>query len=115
MEFHRYHPGAPLKEGKYGIAEPIPNGQLFDKADQNTLILVPGVMFDRQGYRLGYGKGYYDRFLSRPETMGGLRIGITPSALLTDTLPHDPWDIPMQALATETGMLIMPSGQPPIG
>jgi 5-formyltetrahydrofolate cyclo-ligase len=105
MDFHRYHPDAPLRDGKYGIAEPHPDGAPFEQADAQTLILVPGVLFDRQGYRLGYGKGYYDRFLSHPGMADLQRIGIVPAPLLVDALPHDPWDIPMQVLINETGIL----------
>ena len=73
------------------------------------LILVPGVGFDLHGRRLGYGKGYYDRFLSRwnPQAHPPQRpiyTGLTFSIQIVSTLPHDPWDIPLDFLVSEQGV-----------
>lgn len=56
------------------------------------LVLVPALVLDRRGYRLGYGGGYYDRFLPRlrPDCR---TIGVAP--FLVDELPTDPWDVPV--------------------
>lgn len=102
LSFFRYHPGAPLETGQYGIREPSRSEPLGD-APKGTLILIPGLMFDRQGYRLGYGKGYYDRFLSALTTPCQLAAPV-PEALLCDQLPHDPWDVKIPALITEAGL-----------
>lgn len=91
---------------KYGMLEPAPNSPVVSEGILQA-ILVPGLSFDRQGYRLGYGKGYYDRFLARLGP-GVLTIGLVPEALVLETLPKDPWDIPVQYLASETG--IRPTG-----
>ena len=62
------------------------------------LIVVPGVAFDRQGNRLGRGKGYYDRFLQ--QHMEVKRIGICFDFQLVDELPADPWDIKMDEVVS---------------
>jgi len=90
---------APLIQHSYGMLEPSPGSPEVDPAILEA-ILVPGLAFDRNGYRIGYGKGYYDRFLSqlRPEV---LTIGLVPEALIVQKIVQDPWDIPVQFLATE--------------
>jgi 5-formyltetrahydrofolate cyclo-ligase len=66
-------------------------------------ILVPGLAFDRAGYRLGRGAGVYDRLLaSLPEHV--LRIGLIPSARLVETLPREAHDVPMHAVVTPEGV-----------
>lgn len=103
LVFYPYQANTTLEPGKYGIATPPRVGNPFTPSSDPALILVPGVMFDRQGYRLGYGKGYYDRFFSRfktdPETF--IRLGIVPEVLWVEALPNDPWDIPMHGIVTE--------------
>ncbi len=77
-----------LSEGMYGIYEPISHTP-FDKTKIDVAI-VPGVAFDKDGYRIGYGKGYYDRFLA---DISPLKIGLTHSELFFDSLPHDENDV----------------------
>lgn len=67
--------------------------------DPHTLILVPGVAFDRAGNRLGRGAGWYDRLL--PRLSHGTRWGLAFALQLVDSLPVDPWDVPMDAVITE--------------
>ncbi|MBB6099422.1 5-formyltetrahydrofolate cyclo-ligase [Deinobacterium chartae] len=66
-------------------------------------VLVPGLAFDRAGYRLGYGVGFYDRFLpTLPQ--GCVRVGVTTEALRVDALPSEPHDVPVDFVATEAGV-----------
>ena len=68
-----------------------------------TLVIVPGLTFDRTGYRIGYGGGYYDRFLARvPAANSAAMIFNT---MLLDALPHDPWDIPVSIIITESEII----------
>jgi len=60
-------------------------------------ILVPGIGFDRERYRIGYGKGYYDRFLAGTGNIPTIGIGFKEQ-LCEELLPHDPWDVPVHEL-----------------
>jgi 5-formyltetrahydrofolate cyclo-ligase len=86
----------------YGFWEPAPSSQPVDPACLEA-VLVPGLAFDARGHRLGYGQGYYDRFLGqlKPTT---LTIGVVAEPLIIAELPTDLWDIPVQYLATEWGV-----------
>lgn len=91
MAFYRYRQGDPLEPtGHYRIAEPQP----LERVAPSTLdlIVVPAMAYDAEGYRLGRGRGYYDRYLSstRAYTVG-VSLGLLPIA----SLPRSPWDIPM--------------------
>ncbi|MDD3898381.1 MAG: 5-formyltetrahydrofolate cyclo-ligase, partial [Syntrophomonadaceae bacterium] len=57
-----FRPGEDMGRGSFGIREPLGEPFTVDKID---VVIVPGLVFDASGYRLGYGKGYYDRFLPR--------------------------------------------------
>lgn len=82
-----------LSPSHFGVLEPVDGERVL--LDRVGLVLVPGIAFDRQGYRLGYGKGYYDRLLS---AYGGRTIGLAYSFQITEALPREPWDIPVEAL-----------------
>ncbi len=89
-----------LVEGAYGIMEPR-RGQEPIPPTQVDLVVVPGVVFDRSGNRLGYGAGYYDRFLEscRPEVV---RVALAFDLQLIDHLPAEPHDQRMDYVITET-------------
>ncbi|MGA7953540.1 MAG: 5-formyltetrahydrofolate cyclo-ligase [Gloeobacterales cyanobacterium] len=94
---------SPIRKNSYGIPEPLADSPLFDPTEAD-LCLVPLLAWDSRGYRLGYGGGFYDRFLvSYPlET-----IGIVHRAFGVDILPFDPaWDIPLKAVCTGEGVRI---------
>lgn len=68
------------------------------------LVLIPGVAFDRRGHRLGFGQGYYDRFLpSLPAS--ACRVGLAFSGQVVEAVPADPWDVPVHFLVTEEGVI----------
>ena len=84
---------------KYGMLQPAPQHcQVFTPEDID-LITVPGIAFDAKGYRIGYGGGYYDRFLNKcPQA---LWVGLAFEAqLIPDALPEE-WDIPVHQIVTE--------------
>lgn len=91
---------ADLRPGRYGIAEPQAHAPVIDKMDID-LVLAPGLLFDRQGRRMGQGGGYYDRFLAGYR---GYVCGIAFEAQVVRALPAMPHDMPMDALATERGI-----------
>lgn len=89
-----------LQEGAFGILEPCPSG--FDHhVDEADLVVVPGVAFDHIGHRLGYGKGFYDRFLQHPGRTAHL-IGLCHDFQVVESpLPADAHDIPMEVIVTD--------------
>ncbi len=97
----------PLQSGTYGITEPHPDCPTL-AADQVDLILVPAVACDRQGYRLGYGGGFYDRLLSDPAWATKRTIGIVFDFARLPQLPADAWDQSLSAVCTETGLFAVP-------
>ena len=68
------------------------------------VVVVPGLAFDRHGTRLGFGLGYYDRFLARLPA-GVPRVGVCADALLVDALPRDPHDVAMTHVATPSQLV----------
>jgi 5-formyltetrahydrofolate cyclo-ligase len=97
ISFYRYSDGN-LVKGQFGIMEPLPQA----KVKAIDLLIVPGIAFDRRGYRLGYGKGYYDKFLSK---ITAVSIGLAYSIQLVENLPHGSHDRRMNAIATENGVV----------
>lgn len=85
-----------LHEGTFGIQEP--EGETFEAFDQIDLVVVPGMAFDKEGNRLGRGKGFYDRLL--PKLTHAKKIGICFPYQLVDYVPTDPFDIPMDKIIT---------------
>lgn len=90
--------------GAYGIMEPQPIVPTLEP-DEVDLILVPAIACDYQGYRLGYGGGYYDRLLSSAPWASKPTVGIVFEFAYLQHLPIDSWDKPLQGVCTETGLL----------
>ena len=96
MFFHPYDAHR-LVRHPFGMAEPAADSPIV-APEEIDLALVPGLAFDRHGWRLGYGGGYFDRFLKE---FSGVSAGIVFQALLLDSIPHTALDIPMQWVVTE--------------
>lgn len=91
-----------VEEGRWGITEPKAKGEPVDP-QVIDLVVVPGVAFDRQGHRLGYGAGYYDRFLPRLAP-GTPRIGLAFSCQRVERIPAEAFDRRVSAVITEDGV-----------
>lgn len=100
MRFYFLCEDARLSEGAYGIPEPPADAPLCTP-DGQALCILPGLSFDLSGNRLGYGKGYYDRYLT---TFPGVTIGAVYSHMVLKSVPTDAHDIPAHLLVTEKGM-----------
>ncbi|MGC9325656.1 MAG: 5-formyltetrahydrofolate cyclo-ligase [Desulfomonilia bacterium] len=99
-----FHPAESRREftpGCYGIPEPT----CRDACNISDIdcMFVPGVVFDRQRYRLGYGKGYYDRLIGNYPHI--LTIGVCFDEFLIDSLPVDPWDMNVDLVVTQSAVI----------
>lgn len=101
LVWHSWQPEEALQLNKYGIREPLTTAPVV--APQTAdLILVPTVACDYQGYRLGYGGGFYDRLLSSTAGFKIPTIGIVFDYAYVPQLPTDPWDMKLNFICTET-------------
>lgn len=101
LEFSRWSAGGALREGPFGAQ--VPQHDDFVLPD---IVIVPLVAFDRNGGRLGYGGGFYDRTLERLRKAGPLKAyGFAYAAQEADALPLEPTDQPLDAIVTEKGIL----------
>ena len=91
-----------LSSGALGVLEPSPEGRIAMNPESFDLVIIPGVAFDRQGGRLGYGKGYYDRFL---EQTGAFRLALAFNFQVLEKVPTEKHDVPMNGILTESGII----------
>ncbi len=92
---------ADLKAGHYGILEPLDTAEEIVPEDID-LILAPALACDRMGYRLGYGGGYYDRFLGRTHAVCA---ALCASVRVRENLPHEAFDRRCHSIITEREVL----------
>lgn len=97
MEVRRFDPDKPLVRVSFGISEPGEDCPLLERKAIG-LVLVPAVCYDRRGYRLGFGGGYYDRWL---EGFSGVTVGLCREAVLQDRVPTEAHDAKVDFLLTE--------------
>ena len=112
LEFVAWREGQSFKPGAFGIPEPA-DGAVVAFADHDA-VLVPLVAFDEDCHRLGQGGGFYDRALAPlPSGAGAARpaaIGVAYSFQQVARVPRDSWDIALDAVVTDTGVLVAGGG-----
>jgi 5,10-methenyltetrahydrofolate synthetase len=98
LAFREWHPGVELAKGALDIPYPVGSAEIVPEA-----VLLPMNGWDPQGYRLGYGAGFFDRTLA---SLGKhpVVIGISYEQARLDTIHPQPWDIPVDYLVTERGV-----------
>ena len=103
------NPAADLSPGYKGIPEPIPSLADLQRVTPQSIdiAIIPGAVFDRSGYRLGYGGGYYDRFLVKKAPQA-YRIGLAFSLQLVNRIPALSHDAPLDMLITEKEVFVWP-------
>ncbi|MCB9616271.1 MAG: 5-formyltetrahydrofolate cyclo-ligase [Sandaracinus sp.] len=99
---HAHEPGDVLDESGFGVPEPSPDAPRVDLASVDV-VLVPGLAFDPNGFRIGYGKGYYDQLL--PTLPNAFRLAVGYDFQLVVEVPSLPHDVPVQAIVTDTRTL----------
>jgi 5-formyltetrahydrofolate cyclo-ligase len=100
LMWHRWQLGEALVAGAFGILEPPATNPEIQAAEVDW-ILVPCVGCDRRGYRIGYGGGFYDRLLEKPEWRKVQTIGITFEFGIVEDLGPEAWDQPLNYVCTE--------------
>ncbi len=100
MDIHAVRDPNELGSGQFGLIEPVLGLARLVTEPAPDIVLVPALAFDQRGFRLGFGGGYYDRFLPRL-TQPHLRIGLAYDFQLAKHLPAEPWDIPVQRIITQ--------------
>lgn len=93
-----------LELGHYNIL--TPKKEYIREVDPSTidLVLVPGAAFDKRGYRIGYGGGYYDRFFTTLDK-DTIKIGLAFQLQIIDKVPNDQYDLPVDYIITENGLI----------
>jgi 5-formyltetrahydrofolate cyclo-ligase len=101
LEFYTIKSMEELKPGAFGVLEPEQKAENRITDLNSGLCIVPALSFDREGFRLGFGKGYYDRFLSEFEAF---TVGLCYSDCVVDRLPHGKYDKNVDILVTEKSL-----------
>lgn len=96
LELRCFHGAHEMKMGAFGIAEPT--GTLFTDYAKIDFVAVPGIAFDKNGNRLGRGKGYYDRLL--PQLTNAFKAGICYPYQVVDEVPVEAYDVKMDRIIT---------------
>lgn len=102
LEFRRYSYGDQLLINTYGISQPLENQKLL-LPTTNTILCLPALAVDHQGYRLGSGGGYYDRYLNQVPALTS--IAVVYKAQLITELPHQLHDQPVTSYCTQEGVV----------
>lgn len=102
MEFFCITDFDQLASGAYGILEPDPAQCRKLTAFSDSVCIVPALAYDKAGYRLGFGKGYYDRFLSR---YSGQSVGLIYESCFCEHLPHGEFDCRVETVLTESQVI----------
>lgn len=104
MDFFHYTANTQVSKNRFGIVEPV-DGDLITPA-QIDMVLTPLVAFDDNGTRLGMGGGYYDRYLAQTQAQV---LGVAYACQRSESLlPDEPWDMDLNAVVTENGVLEFP-------
>lgn len=106
MEFYLIRSFDDLAPRTFGVLEPDPEHCVRLTDFSGSVCIVPGLAFDFLGYRLGYGKGYYDRFLSGYRHT---KIGVVYASCATPRLMHGRYDVPVNLLVTEKYLRKIPA------
>lgn len=92
-----------VKLGHFSVREPDTSKCLKVTSYEDCICFVPGISFNSKGYRLGYGKGYYDRFLSKHSLIS---VGVCYNELINDNIPIDEYDASVDYIITQDKMIL---------
>ncbi|MER2106555.1 MAG: 5-formyltetrahydrofolate cyclo-ligase [Solibacillus sp.] len=103
MDFYTIDGFFQTERSKMAILEPIPELTKLVAKDELDVIIVPGIVFDTCGYRIGFGGGYYDRFLAG---YTGKTIALAFDEQVVSLVPTDPYDLPVERIITDKNTYI---------
>ena len=104
MKYHIVNSLDELSPDSYDLLEPAEDAPVYDpQSPGGAVCFVPGLVYDRAGYRLGYGKGFYDRYLSG---FSGCTIGVVYSDYILKEVPRGRFDVTVDILLTEKGVRV---------
>lgn len=109
LTFHEIATREQLAAGSFGIPEPCPVGDVSG-APLADLLVVPGVAFDLRGHRIGFGKGYYDRYLAGLQRLP-LLVGFCHDFQLIEAVPSEGHDIRMDCVVTDRRVVTVVTGR----
>jgi len=106
MEFFLIKSTDDLDSGRFGIPTPKPDCEKLEKSayPDRMVMVVPALAFDKEGYRLGYGKGYYDRYINE---LNVTSVGLVYSGFIADKLPRGRYDMSVDLLVSEKGVRLI--------
>lgn len=93
LELRQYQGVAQMQKGAFDILEPV--GKSLSDLSEIDFAIIPGMAFTREGLRMGRGRGFYDRLLPRLKCR---RIGVCFDCQIVESLPLDPWDVPLDGV-----------------
>lgn len=102
MIFYKINSFEQVEKQYHDLLEPIPNKSERINKKQIDLLIVPGLLFDRNGFRIGFGGGYYDRFLT---DFPNETLSLLSQLQLVDKIPTDAYDIPVKYLVVENEII----------
>ncbi|MDC3415521.1 5-formyltetrahydrofolate cyclo-ligase [Aquibacillus salsiterrae] len=103
LVFYRLISYEQLEKVYSNLLEPRPIKEMIVKKSDMDLLIVPGMVFDRKGYRIGFGGGYYDRFL---KGFSGISLSLAMNEQIVDCIEREPHDLAVDHILTETGLIL---------
>ncbi|WP_181350113.1 5-formyltetrahydrofolate cyclo-ligase [Thalassobacillus sp. CUG 92003] len=103
LDFYHLEHNGQLECVYVGLLEPNPGQSVYVEKHEIDLLLVPGLLFDAEGFRIGHGGGFYDRYLTQYE---GVKLSLASQQQIVETLPHESFDIPVDHILTESGFIL---------
>lgn len=104
MLISKYDNEVRLEPSKYGVLEPTPDTIKISDRNLLDIAIMPGAVFDANGYRVGYGAGYYDKFYAHAKK-DIYKIAVAYSFQIIEAVPKDDFDVPVDCIVTEKGII----------
>lgn len=101
MKFYEVSGWEDFQKGAYGIMEPVEMCPVFERQSERALVILPGAAFDKERHRIGYGGGFYDRFLAKNMEFSTVAVCFDEQ-IVEEIISSEPFDIRPQKIVTES-------------